>query len=318
MACAALILFAAVLSAREPAETAAEFPDVLTQFEPCQTNPVFSGAGEGHWDARIRERGWILHDAKIWHLWYTGYDGTREGIKRLGHATSEDGLHWTRDRRNPLDPEVWIEDMMIVRNEDTLYMFAEGRSDQTRWFTSPDGVVWKDQGAIDIRDTLGKPIPPGPYGTPTAWHERGKWYLLYERGDRGVWLATSNNLKVWTHAQDEPVLQPGPDNYDSHMIAANQVIKYAGRYYCYYHGSGTPVAPRSWTTNLAVSTDLIHWKKYPSNPLVSGNRSSGIVVSTETSFVDPIGIQSPFEFPLPSRFRLYTMHDQVEAFLPEK
>ena len=58
--------------------------------------PVFNGAGPNHWDAKIRERGWIMREGDTYHLWYTGYDGTREGIKLLGYATSADGRTWTR------------------------------------------------------------------------------------------------------------------------------------------------------------------------------------------------------------------------------
>ena len=32
---------------------------------------------------------------------------------------------------------------------------------------------------------------------------------------------------------------------------------------------------RDWTTNVAVSTDLIHWKKCPNNPILTGGKSSG-------------------------------------------
>jgi hypothetical protein len=317
--CALLAVSAAILFAREPQsnEASTEFPAELTHFTPYEAKPVFTGAGENHWDAKIRERGWILRDGKLWHLWYTGYDGTRDGVKRLGHATSEDGLHWTRDRRNPLDAEHWIEDMMVVRHGDTFYMFAEGLGDRAHWFSSPDGLRWASQGPLDIRKTDGEPITPGAYGTPTVWHEGGTWYLLYERSDLGIWLATSKDLKTWTNVQDEPVIKPGPDDYDKQMIAPNQVIKYGDKYYCYYHGSGTPAPPRIWTTNLAVSTDRIHWKKYPGNPIVTGDRSSGVVVPEEVK-PGTDGIQSPFGFSASTRFRLYTMHGNVEVFLPKK
>src|SRR5262245_14037677 len=89
-----------------PPSTVAEFPPELVRFTPYNQNPVFTAA-PGQWDAKIRERGWIMRDGEHWHLWYTGYDGTREGIKLLGHATSADGLSWTRVAANPLDREHW-------------------------------------------------------------------------------------------------------------------------------------------------------------------------------------------------------------------
>ena len=70
-------------------------------------------------------------------------------------------------------------------------MFAEGKNDIAHLLTSPDGLNGPITGSLDIRKTDGSPIGPGPYGTPAAWFESGTWYLFYERGDRGVWLATS-------------------------------------------------------------------------------------------------------------------------------
>jgi hypothetical protein len=116
-----------------------------------------------------------------------------------------------------------------------------------------------------------------------------------------VWLAKSKDLKVWTNVQDEPVLSRGPELYDRLMIALNQIIRHGGRYYAYFHGSGTPEKPRLWTTNIAVSADLVHWKKFPGNPLLPEreNKSSGIVVHDG------------------KRFRLYTMHPEVNVHFGE-
>ncbi|MFQ5731478.1 MAG: glycosylase [Planctomycetaceae bacterium] len=276
------------------------FPPELTRFQPINANPVFQAAGKGRWDARIRERGWILRDGKSWQLWYTGYDGSRNAVMRLGYATSTDGLHWKRHPKNPVYRDHWVEDMMIVRRGGTFYMFAEGRRDIAQLLTSKDGVSWKRIGSLDIRKTNGNPISKGPRGTPTAYFENGVWHLFYERYDRGIWLATSKDLKVWKNVSDEPVLKPGPGEYDRLMIAVNQIVKHKGRYYAYYHGTGTAGKPRVWTTNVAVSKDLVHWTKYAGNPLLpaNSNKSSGILVHDG------------------KRFRLYTMHDRVDVHFP--
>src|SRR5690242_5871705 len=52
------------------------FPPQFARFEPDAKNPLFTAQGPGHWDVKMRERGWILRDGETWHLWYTGYDGT--------------------------------------------------------------------------------------------------------------------------------------------------------------------------------------------------------------------------------------------------
>jgi predicted GH43/DUF377 family glycosyl hydrolase len=284
--------------ARSPDEVI-EFPQVLVDFAPYEKNPVFTPDNAGHWDARIRERGWILHEGELYRMWFTGYDGTRAGIRMLGYATSRDGLAWKRHSQNPIYREHWVEDMMVVRRNGTYYMFSEGLHDHAQLHSSNDGMNWKRHGTLDIRQVDGQPLAPGPFGTPTAWFEDSVWYLFYERRDAAVWLATSKDLKTWTNVQDEPVLHPGPAYYDERAIALNQIIQFDGRYYAYYHGIG-PRTNGNWTTNVATSSDLVHWIKYPRNPLVpvDTNQSSGIVVDDG------------------SGMRLYTMHDQVRVHLP--
>ena len=277
-----------------------EFPPELVNWAAHKANPLFAGAGEGKWDTKIRERGWILRDGDTWKMWYTGYDGTREGVKHMGYATSKDGLKWTRHADNPVYDKHWIEDMMIVKQGKTYYMFAEGKGDQPFLLTSTDGIQWESQGSLDVRLVSGKPIDKGPYGTPTAWYEKGTWYLFYERRDLGVWLATSKDMQVWRNVQDEPVLTPGQGTHDMDLIAMNQIIKHKGKYYTCYHGTSREPKPNLWTSNIAVSTDLLHWKKYAGNPLlpIGENKSSNILIRDG------------------KRFRMYTMHGQVNVHFP--
>ena len=278
------------------------FPDELTHFKPIAVNPVFAGAGDGNWDVKIRERGWILRDGDQWRLWYTGYDGTRPGQKMLGYATSTDGLIWKRHPANPIYNETWVEDVCIIPNAGTLYMFAEGEQDRAQLLTSRDGIAWTRAGRLDVRLKNGEPISDGPYGTPTAWFENGVWSLFYERGDKGIWLARSADLKVFTNVQDDPVMIPGPDEFDRDLIAMNQIIKRDGRYFAVIHGSkkpADPAQPSLWAAGLATSTDLIHWTKFSGNPLcpISENKSSGLLIHDG------------------KQFRLYTMHGKVDVHL---
>jgi hypothetical protein len=271
----------------------------LVAWKPIAGNPVFTGTGENTWDCNIRERGYILVNGDgTYHLWYTGYASDHPQTMSLGHATSRDGIQWTRDPGNPIFTGSWVEDMCVVCSEGTYYMFAEGRNDIAHFLTSTDGRNWIDHGSLDIRKTDGMPISAGPYGTPTAWLEDGKWYLFYERGDRGIWLATSTDLKVWRNVKDDPVIAMGPEPYDKTAVAVNQVVKRGGHYYAFYHANAhTPW--RDWTTCVARSRDLLHWEKYPGNPIIQNNCSSAILVRT------PQGED-----------RLYTMHPDVKVFVP--
>ncbi len=283
-----------LLLALLPAPVDEKFPPELVKFVPRGKEPLFA-AEPGKWDSAIRERGWIMREGDIWKMWYTGY-ATQDGTRLLGYATSPDGIKWTRHPGNPLVRDHWVEDMMIVKHAGKYWMFAEGKEDRAQLLVSDDGLAWKQLGRLDVRLTNGEPIPDGPYGTPTAWLEDGVWHLFYERGDLGIWLAKSKDMKVWTNVQDFPVLYPGPAECDRDLVALNQVIKHRGRYYAYYHGSAkTGPTARKWSTCIATSTDLLHWEKYPGNPLqpTEQNKSSGIVVRDG------------------NRFRLYTMHPAV-------
>ncbi len=295
----ALIFFLRCGDAENNRNANFEFPDELVNFVPFGHNPVFSGTGSDTWDKLIRERGYILKEDNLYRFWYTGYNPDSSDMKFLGYATSKDGIHWVRYPGNPIHKTSWVEDMQVVKNNSTYYMFAEGKNDIAHLLTSTDGINWQEQGSLDIRQTRGDPISPGPYGTPTVWIENGKWYLFYERDDSGVWLAISTDHKVWTNVQDDPVLKMGPEAYDQYAVALDQVIKYKGHYYGYYHASAYKPW-RDWSTNVAVSKDLIHWKKYSHNPIVGHNKDSGILVDDGT------------------QFRLYTMmHPAVDVYFPK-
>ncbi len=277
-----------------------KFPVELVDFASYELNPVFSGSGTDTWDQFIRERGYILKENGVYHLWYTGYSkmGGKDKESHLGYATSLDGLKWTRYEDNPIFDSCMVEDMCVVKSKGTYFMFAEGRQDIAHLLTSVDRIHWKEQGSLDIRYTNGMPLSKGPYGTPSVWLENGRWYLFYERDDLGIWLATSTDLKIWTNLQDEPVIKMGPEVYDKYAVAVDQIIKYKGSYYAYYHASEFKDW-HEWSSCIAKSDDLVNWIKYSGNPILRENKSSPIMVDDG------------------AHYRLYTMHSKVCVHLPK-
>jgi len=274
-----------------------EFVKEMVEFVPYDYNPLFSGTEADTWDKYIRERGFILFEEGIYKMWYTGYSGGGDDPKSLGYATSEDGINWTRYPQNPIFSEKWTEDMFVMKYGESYFMYAEGKNDIAHLLTSSDGIKWEEQGDLVIITVKGDTIP-GPYGTPSVLVEDGKWYLFYERNDEGIWLAASKDHITWKNVQDNPVLEKGLEMYDAGAVAANQIIKYKGNYYMYYHGStdadwDVPGASSIWTSNVAISSDLVHWVKYPKNPIVDGDHSSPVMVNDG------------------SEYRIYTMHDKM-------
>jgi hypothetical protein len=91
----------------------------------------------------------------------------------------------------------------------------------------------------------------------------------------------------------------GPHSYDKYAVAFDQVIKYEGSYYAYYHASEYEDW-HEWTSCIAKSDDLIHWKKYNKNPILRENKSSPILVKNG------------------EEYWLYSMHPEVCIHLPVK
>lgn len=290
----------------EPADSDPGFAPLAVDFREYGEKALFSGTDSATWDKNIRERGFILLEDGLYKMWYTGYNPDSSDLKFLGYATSEDGIRWERYANNPIYTDKWTEDVFVMKHEGVYYMFAEGTDDRAHLLKSPDGIHWESLGDLQIYTTHGEPIP-APYGTPTIFIKDDIWHLFYERVDSAIWVATSVDKLIWNNIQDAPVLSPGPEAYDKGAVAANQILEIDGRYYMYYHASSNPDwntggggSPVLWSSNVAVSDDLIHWEKYSGNPLVENNESSPIIVGEGDST------------------RLYTMHDVVNLHLPKK
>ena len=281
--------------ASENDKPSTSYPPQMVHFTPLTDTVLFTGTGISTWDKQIRERGFILKEGDLYKMWYSGYNYDSLEQISLGYATSPDGIHWTRYPDNPIFSEYWTEDMHVTLYEGKYYLYAEGVGDIAHLLTSNDGIHWNREGDLEIRLTNGQPLPEGPYGTPSLYIEDGKWYLFYERNDTGIWVATSSDGKVWTNIQDDPVIAMGPEPYDKFGVAVNQIVKYEGRYYAYYHGTAFEDWSE-WSVNVAVSEDLVHWTKYPENPVIGADHSSPVLVHDG------------------EKFRLYTMHDKVKLF----
>lgn len=93
--------------------------------------------------------------------------------------------------------------------------------------------------------------------------ERWSWPLGYREINLGH--AISTDLCTWKALP--PVLGPGaPGAWDETGIWAPDIIEADGMYHMFYTGSD---AQNNQALGLATSTDLMHWEKHPSNPLVS-------------------------------------------------
>lgn len=260
----------------------------LVEFTLAQGNPVLSGAS-GDWDEQIRERGWFMYDDGTYHVWYGGWSGAYNqsipDLVNLGYAYSSDGVHWTKHAGNPITTATWTEDVSVVRDGNTYYLFAEDESHadgdlaHIDLFTSTDRIHWTRYGTV-VSGNSSIDWEAREVGTPTVWKEGQGWYMLYEgigfstKGQVG--LATSVNGINWTKHSNNPVLQhPVSTDYD---IAIDSIIKINGVYYAYGHYEAFD---RSWNGGMFTSTDLLSWTAYSGNPLPY---NSPVIVDNGTQY----------------------------------
>ena len=237
-------------------------------------------------------------DDGTYHLWYTGYNDDR----------AQDHVPGPRHlaRRPALDPRPGEPDLHRVVGRGRLRRppgrprsscSPRGRATSPTSSPRPTACTGTTSGSLDIRTTDGTPISPGPYGTPTAWFEDGTWYLFYERGDQGVWLATSKDRRVWTNVQDDArprdgarAVRPLRRRHEPGHQARRRLLRLLSRQRAASPGrTGPPASPARATWSTGRSTPA--------------TRSSATTARAPSSSSTPQGD------------RLYTMHPDVKVFV---
>jgi predicted GH43/DUF377 family glycosyl hydrolase len=134
-------------------------------------NPVLKRGSSGSWDYAWISVGSVLYDGTRYHLYYMGYNGINS--IRIGHATSSDGLTWTKDPSNPVlvsgsngdwdNPRV---DFPTVIFDGTTYHMWYSGGDYFKWkigyATSTNGSNWTKSSSNPVLST----------GQPGNWDYR--------------------------------------------------------------------------------------------------------------------------------------------------
>lgn len=96
----------------------------------------------------------------------------------------------------------------------------------------------------------------------------------------------------------------GKDTWDRTIRERGYIMREGNTWHLwcdgYYHGNADPNWKGPWTTNVAVSEDLVHWTKYPGNPIIATNHSSATLVHDG------------------NQYRLYTAHPDVRVYFPAR
>lgn len=186
-----------------------------------------------------------------YHLWYTGQ---AKGHSAIGHATSPDGVTWTRTSDKPvLSPEAPWEKVAVMcpdvswddaaRQYRMYYSGGEQyEPDAIGLATSPDGLTWTKS-------------PHNPIFAADAahpWEQRkvtacqvvrhGDWHYMFYIGFRDVdhaqiGLARSRDgLTAWQRHPANPIIRPTPNGWDHDACYKPAVIFDGRRWLLWYNG----------------------------------------------------------------------------------
>jgi predicted GH43/DUF377 family glycosyl hydrolase len=190
--------------------------------------PILSPQGEGFESAGVFNPAVIKRGDEFVML-YRAQDAN--GTSRLGYATSEDGVHFTRNAEPVLSPEApyekdgGVEDPRLVEIDGTYYLTYTGynkKDAQLCLATSHDLKHWERKGII---------LPAYKGNWNVGWTKsgailtqkiKGKYWMFFlgaaaDKTDQ-MGLAYSTDLEHWTEATKTPVLPKRPGRFDSRVV----------------------------------------------------------------------------------------------------
>jgi hypothetical protein len=236
-------------------------------------NPVITVGEKGEWDDQTLGCFTVL-DAGDRFYFYSG--GTQHGQpKKIGMATSTDGIHWTKSDRNPLFPGQMP---YAIRVADEFRLYYPGQNDTGRhgllMRTSPDGVHWSPPQLLLSGGILDPCVIQAATDRFHLYYASGGQKM---KGGKQVWeskvhAATSADGLHWKKHPD-PLLPLGPaGSWDSQSHAGPCVLKLADGYHMWYLGSGEYRGKTAWRIGHATSPDGLHWKKSGTEPVLDVDR----------------------------------------------
>jgi predicted GH43/DUF377 family glycosyl hydrolase len=240
-------------------------------WNPSNANPVLTGTLRT-WDARGEHAPFVLKEDGLYKMWYEGEYG---GIRRLGYATSTNGIDWQKYAGNPLltpgpdgFDQTYVGHGTIIREDGTykLWYHADGdRGHVIAYATSPDGVTgWTKAGAV-LETNTGGWDDTSIWG-PTVVKVGGTYWMWYSAQSStyggAIGVVTSTDGLNWQRFTVGPVLTA-----TSQAIADPHVISDSGRLMIWYQDWQEGVL------NVAESQDGINWTVLPESPALTPGAS---------------------------------------------
>lgn len=245
-------------------------------------NPVLDNGPVNSWDSESVAGHSVYYDGVSYQMWYTGYGGS-PFEDRIGHATSLDGISWTKNPVNPVlegGPDSYdlhgVGAPTVIYDGLTYHMWYCGQYDKQQicYATSPNGITWTKYPGNPVLNV----------GDPGLWDDESiigatvlqsgatyqAWYTAYS--DSGsynyrIGYATSPDGIVWTKHPD-PVLDWGaPGSWEDYSVGAPSIL-YDGTTYSMWYVGDHIFGFENESIGYATSPDGITWTRYEGDPEV--------------------------------------------------
>ena len=180
--------------------------NVVSSFTKEPSPVLTNGSNPFDWDHAGVSQPWVIRLGDTFHMWYTGWSSDNDVY--IGHATSQDGLNWTKDPNNPVVgpgfyqgffETIWIDSPVVIYEDGKFTMFiSAGLTTNTNQrivsFSSWDGTNW----------TLDEHMPVLVQGESGRWDDTGIWAgsVFVDNGMRHMYYAgnTGGGLQRIGHA----------------------------------------------------------------------------------------------------------------------
>ncbi|MGD8777546.1 MAG: hypothetical protein PVH88_01135 [Ignavibacteria bacterium] len=210
-------------------------------------NPVLNYGDSGEWDDYIASPS-VIYDGTSYEMWYSGYDGSNY---RIGYASSQDGINWTKYSGNPVmnlgTSGEWDDQSVsypsVIYNGthyEMWYTGYDGTNCRIGYATSTDGINWSKNSGNPVLDL----------GTTDSWDDERliepnvilngsddykMWYSGYDGSStRHIGYATSTDGINWTKYSGNPVLDVGTSEINSGLFSS--FVLYNGTSYKMWFG----------------------------------------------------------------------------------
>jgi hypothetical protein len=213
--------------------------------------------------------GTLLKEGGLWHMVFCG---NREDD--VEHATSPDGLRWTKDTRSPIYRRAYAPSLVRMPGEVRMYYIhkpAAGDGQRRPWevhlASGRDLFSLRPHRANPVL-RISQPWEKNALFYPYVIREGKTWVMFYasywdrkdssdETGYTAIGIATSPDGITWTKSAHNPVLTPIPgSSYESVYNSSQSVIR-DGDHYKLYYATRIDRIHKYYAVGLARKTGLL-------------------------------------------------------------